>query len=115
MASALSEILAVLAPPSCAACRRTLPAADALVCGPCLAALPWLRGPRCVRCGLPDHAAGGCGARRAPYAVAWAPVAYEGVARDLVWALKFGRVLSVADLLGAQVVANLPRDLRGLP
>ncbi len=42
-------------------------------------------------------------------------MAYEGVARDLVRALKFDAALGVAPLLGAQVVATLPDDLRGLP
>jgi predicted amidophosphoribosyltransferase len=40
-------------------------------------------------------------------------MAYEGVARDLVAALKFRGALAVADLMAAHMAANLPRDLRG--
>jgi predicted amidophosphoribosyltransferase len=39
-------------------------------------------------------------------------VAYEGVARDLVGALKFRSALPVADLMAAQIAANLPPPLR---
>jgi hypothetical protein len=38
----------------------------------------------CPRCGLPRHRRGGLPAAGAAFALAWAPLAYEGVARDLV-------------------------------
>jgi ComF family protein len=41
----------------------------------------------------------------------WAPVAYEGPARDLVRALKFRGALSLAREMSALVVASAPRDL----
>jgi predicted amidophosphoribosyltransferase len=41
-------------------------------------------------------------------------MAYEGVARDLVAALKFRSALGVADLMAAHMAANLPAELRGL-
>ena len=44
---------------------------------------------------------------------AWAPLAYEGAARDLVAALKFRAALPVAGLMAAHVAANLPAELRG--
>jgi predicted amidophosphoribosyltransferase len=109
---ALAEILAIVAPPACAACREPLVASDRLVCAACTRALPWLRGTRCPRCALPRHRRGGCPAAHAAYARAWAPLAYEGVARDLVAALKFRGALSLADLMAAQLAANLPADLR---
>jgi predicted amidophosphoribosyltransferase len=40
-------------------------------------------------------------------------MAYEGVARDLVAALKFRAALPLADLMAAHMAANLPPDLRG--
>ena len=71
----------LVAPPSCAACRA--PPGGELVCGACLRRLPWLRGHRCPRCALPRHRAG-CPAAAAAFDRAWAPLAYEGPARDLV-------------------------------
>jgi predicted amidophosphoribosyltransferase len=112
---ALAELLALLAPPSCTACRR--PLADAtgpLLCPACTRALPWLRGPGCPRCGLPRHRKGGCPAAGAAFALAWAPLAYDGVARDLVKALKFRGALPVARLMAAQLAAGLPPALRGV-
>jgi ComF family protein len=38
----------------------------------------------------------------------WAPLAYEGPARELVRALKFRGAVGVADAMAAQVVANAP-------
>jgi predicted amidophosphoribosyltransferase len=115
MASVLSELVAVLAPPACAACRRPLPRADALVCGSCLAAIPWARGWRCPRCALAGHGGRRCPARDSAFDAAWSPVIYAGAAQALVGALKFRAALGVADLLGAQVAANLPPGFRGLP
>jgi predicted amidophosphoribosyltransferase len=43
---------------------------------------------------------------------AWAPMAYAGVARDLVAALKFRSALPVANLMAAHMAANLPPPLR---
>ena len=113
---ALAELLALLAPPSCTACRH--PLADAtgpLLCPACTRALPWLRGPGCPRCGLPRHRhQQGCPAAGAAFALAWAPLAYDGVARELVKALKFRGALPVARLMAAQLAAGLPPALRGV-
>jgi predicted amidophosphoribosyltransferase len=84
------------------------------VCGACLRALPWLRGRRCPRCGLPRHRAA-CPAAAAAFDRAWAPLAYEGTARDLVRALKFHGALPLAGLMAAHLAANLPLDLRAPP
>jgi predicted amidophosphoribosyltransferase len=109
----LGHAASLFAPPLCAACRR--PVGAELVCGPCLAGLPWLRGWRCPSCALPRHRRGGCPAAAASFDRAWAPLAYDGPARQLVRALKFGRALPVARLMAAQIAANLPPDLLGLP
>jgi predicted amidophosphoribosyltransferase len=105
----LSAAVGLVAPPSCAACRG--PTADGLVCGACLRGLPWLRGHRCPRCALPRHRAG-CPAAGAAFDRAWAPLAYEGTARELVRALKFRAALPLAGLMAAHMAANLPADLR---
>ena len=105
-------------PPACAVCRRPLRDAGAVACAGCLRRLPWLRGHRCPRCALPRHRSG-CPAAGAAFDRAWAPLAYEGAARDLVAALKFRAALPVAGLMAAHIAANLPptcaRDLRRRP
>src|SRR3954447_21496805 len=110
----LDDLLALLVPRACVVCRRPLPRAGAVACGGCLRRLPWLRGRRCPRCALPRHRAS-CPAARAAFDRAWAPLAYEGTARELVRALKFRAALSVAGLMAAHMAANLPADLRAPP
>jgi predicted amidophosphoribosyltransferase len=107
----LAELLAIVAPPACIACREPLGRAEELLCGVCLRALPWLRGGRCPRCALPRHRRGGCPAARAAFGRAWSPMAYEGPARALVQALKFRASLPAADVMAAQLAATLPDDL----
>jgi hypothetical protein len=80
----VAELLAIVAPPACVACREPLRQADAQLCAGCLRALPWLRGWRCARCGLPRHRQGACPAARAAFARAWSPMAYEGPTCALV-------------------------------
>jgi predicted amidophosphoribosyltransferase len=108
---ALAELVAVVVPPACAACRGPLPRADLRLCADCIRALPWLPRRLCPRCGLPSHRRG-CPAARAAFARAWAPLAYDGVARELVGALKFRGALPLAALMAAHIAANIPADLR---
>src|SRR3954465_6620115 len=110
----LDDLVALFVPPACVVCRRPLRGAGAVACGACLRRLPWLRGHRCPRCGLPRHR-DGCPAARAGFDRAWAPLAYEGTARDLVRALKYRAALPVAGLMAAHSAANLPADLRAPP
>jgi ComF family protein len=105
-----AELLALVVPPVCAACRAPLPRAGNPLCGSCRRALPWLRGPRCERCALPAPCAP-CPARAAAFERSWAPLAYEGPARVLVGALKFRGALALADLMAAQIVAGAPSPL----
>jgi ComF family protein len=107
---ALAELLALLAPPACVACRAPLVAAQEALCAPCRRALPWLRGHRCARCGLPRHRPSGCPASRAAFDAAWAPLAYEATARSIVHALKFRAALPVADVMASHVAATLPAE-----
>jgi ComF family protein len=113
MALLLRELLALVAPPGCPACGRALARADERLCAGCTRALPWLLAG-CARCGLPVHRGAGCPAAGAAFPRAWAPLAYQGVARRLVGALKFHAALPVADLMAAHMAANLPAALRGL-
>jgi predicted amidophosphoribosyltransferase len=113
-ARAIAEVLALFAPPRCAACRAALVDADRMLCRACVRALPWLRGAVCPRCGLLRHRRAGCPAAGAAFELAWAPLAYEGVARDLVAALKFRGALPVADFMAAHIAAGLPAALRGV-
>jgi ComF family protein len=107
----VAELIALIAPPGCLACGRALGYAGERLCGECTRALPWLRGV-CARCGLPTHRGKHCPAAGAAFARAWAPLAYEGVARRLVAALKFRAALAAADLMAAHIAANLPAGLR---
>ncbi len=107
-----SELIALIVPPACVACRAPLARASLRLCGDCTRALPWLPARLCARCGLPGHRGRGCPAAAAAFARAWSPLAYDGVARSLVAALKFRSALPVAGLMAAHVAANLPRDLR---
>jgi predicted amidophosphoribosyltransferase len=108
-----AELLAIIAPPACIACRAPLARADALLCGACLRALPWLRGWRCPRCALPRHGRGGCAAGAAGFDRAWAAMAYDGSARALVQALKLRAALPAAGVMAAQIAATLPDELPG--
>lgn len=108
----LAELVALLAPPVCAACHRALVDSGAALCPGCRRDLPWLRGA-CLRCGLVEHRGGRCPGRASPLARTWAPLAYEGVARDLMAALKFHGRLPLAGTMAAQMAAGLPRELRG--
>jgi predicted amidophosphoribosyltransferase len=92
----LAGLLAPLAPPLCAACGAVAGQAEPL-CGGCRTRLRWL-GPE------PVAAAG---------VSTWAPVAYEGPARALVRALKFGGAWSAAETMAAQIAANAPQPLEG--
>ena len=108
---ALAELLAVVVPPACVVCGTALPRAELWLCVACTRALPWLPARTCPRCGLVSHRRG-CPAAHSAFARAWAPLAHDGVARELVAALKFRGALPVAALMAAHVAANLPADLR---
>jgi predicted amidophosphoribosyltransferase len=81
----------MLVPPLCWGCRGPARRREAL-CAGCL------RGLR----RLPAEPVALGGVR------AWAPLAYEGAARELVRALKYRGAVRVADAMAAQMVANAP-------
>jgi predicted amidophosphoribosyltransferase len=86
----------LLAPPLCWSCGA--PAARAApLCRACRRSLRFLAPEPVALGGVP----------------AWAPVAYEGPARDLVKALKFHGATLVAEAMAALIAANAPARLLG--
>jgi ComF family protein len=111
LSSVLAELVALVVPPRCAACRAAAPRAAQQLCGACRRALPWLPETLCERCALPDHGARGCPARGAAFDAAWAAVAYDGAARDALHALKFAGARPLAGVMAAQIAAAAPHRL----
>jgi predicted amidophosphoribosyltransferase len=90
----LARLLTPLAPPLCAACSGWAGGAEPL-CGGCRSLLRWLPREPAFLGALP----------------VWAPVAFDGPARALVHALKFGGAVRAVDVMAAQIVANAPAAL----
>jgi predicted amidophosphoribosyltransferase len=109
----LDALVALAVPPRCAACRAPGGPAAEVLCGDCRQALPWLPRPSCPRCALPLPCGRRCPAHDAPFDAAWAAVAYEGVARDAMQALKFSAARPLADVMAMQIAANAPPGLLG--
>ena len=110
----LAEIVALVVAPRCATCGAPAARAADVICASCRRGLPWLTGSCCRRCALPlPHARGRCPARDAAFDGAWAAVAYEGVARDAMHALKFSAARPLARVMAAQIAANAPPALLG--
>ncbi len=84
----------LLAPPLCWSCGAPAPRAAPL-CRACRRALRFLAPEPVTLSGV----------------VVWAPVAYEGPARDLVKALKFHGATLVAQAMAALIAANAPGRL----
>jgi predicted amidophosphoribosyltransferase len=95
----------LLAPPLCWSCgapavRRTPATRRAPLCHACRRALRFLPRAPVELCGL----------------AVWAPVAYEGPARELVKGLKFHGATAIASEMAALIVANAPEGmLAGAP
>jgi predicted amidophosphoribosyltransferase len=87
-------LLDLLVPPLCAACGRRRQEGEMPICGSCarrLGGAPPLRG------------SGPPGLDRV-----WSAAAHQGVARELVVALKFRRLLPVAETIAARIAAQAP-------
>jgi len=93
----LHAVAAVLVPPLCAACGRSCRPGAVL----------------CTRCTRRLAAAEPLGARRGPAGLdrAWSSAAHEGVARDLVVALKLRRLLPVAGTIAERIEWLAPASL----
>jgi predicted amidophosphoribosyltransferase len=90
------RLLSLLVPARCIACGAHC-AADALLCGGCNTALSSAAAP---------------GPPRIPgVGEAWAAVGHEGVARDLVMALKLRRLIAAADVIAARIADSAPPGL----
>jgi predicted amidophosphoribosyltransferase len=89
----LRQLAALLAPPHCAACRAGCDG-EALLCPRCEATLRASK--PAVAAGLPGLDA------------AWAAAAHDGVARELVVALKFRSLLPVARLMAQRIAERAP-------
>jgi ComF family protein len=87
----LAALVSLLAPPLCWGCGAIARAGQPL-CGTCRARLRWLGAEPVALAGL----------------MAWAPVAYEGAARELVRALKYRGAQRLAATMAGQIHANAP-------
>jgi ComF family protein len=90
----LARLLSIVAPPLCVACGALAGAMEPL-CPPCRKALTWLPTEPVELQGV----------------AVWAPLAYEGPARDVVRALKFRGAERLAGYMAAAIVANAPPGL----
>ena len=93
-------LLGALSPPRCVCCRELATAGDrsdlpaaVVLCGGCERRLPRARGRLPAGLGIDLLAV---------------PLAYEGVGRELVAALKFRRLVAVAELAAELIAAELP-------
>lgn len=94
----MHAVAAGLVPPLCAACGRS--------CRP--------QAIVCTRCGRRLAAAAPLAGQGPPgLDCAWSSAPYEGVARDLVTALKFRRLLPVAELMADRIQWLAPASLLG--
>ena len=108
----LEPLVALAVPPCCAACRAPVRDPADILCSACRRALPWLASPRCPRCALPlPHARRSCPARDAAFDRAWSAVAFQGVAREVLHALKFAAARPLAQVMAAQIAASAPPPL----
>jgi len=104
----LGALLALVLPPSCLACRHPVAGSAAALCPACWRAMRFIERPYCERLGTPFRDDPGPGAL-SPAAIAAPPLfgrargvaLYEGVARELVHALKYRDRLDLAPALGA--------------
>lgn len=94
----LRQLLSLFAPPRCAACGASCPQ-SALLCRHCQAALDATRPTAGVS--PPDLDA------------AWAAAPHDGVARELVVALKFRSLLPVARLMARRIAEGAPGGVLG--
>jgi predicted amidophosphoribosyltransferase len=93
---ALEDLLSLLAPPRCVACGAAAPSRQPL-CRSCHAALDALPAPS--RAAIPGLDA------------SWAAMPHEGLARELVAALKFRRLLTAAQPIAELIAKRAPARL----
>jgi len=96
VAVVIAELIGLIAPPRCALCAGNCPARVQL-CDRCESQLDVMRPGFAPIAGLE---------------LAWSAAPYEGVARDLVVALKFGPRPTLARRVAAAIVERAPGELR---
>lgn len=94
----IDALIAGLVPPRCAACGRSC-RRQAALCGGCR---------RSLAAAQPFGGAGPAGVDRI-----WSSAAHQGVVRDLVTALKYRRLLPVAELMAERIDWLVPTALLG--
>jgi ComF family protein len=111
------RLLSLVVPPLCAVCREPELAGRAL-CPICRAHLVELRDPRCPQCGAPlarepvrSRGCHECRGRTLAFDHAWSAFAYEGVAREVVGALKSRGALVLASFMAHEIAASAPAAL----
>src|SRR5262245_42406632 len=116
MRAVLRLILDFALPPLCPSCREPLGEGMGL-CAPCWSQLSFIEPPCCARLGIPFAYDPGSGllsleaiANPPAYDRARAAVRYDGVARTLVQALKYGDRLDLAPMMG-RWMARAGREL----
>lgn len=108
----LTPLLSVLAPHECLGCGTE----GMLLCGDCRRSLLPAE-PRCYSCGRPDALFRTCEFCRSSSALhaVHAYTRYDGLAKDLLWKLKFGRAGAAAreigDMLAAQTTFAHPASV----
>jgi predicted amidophosphoribosyltransferase len=91
----LAELIGLVAPPRCALCARE--------CGS--------REHLCERCECSLSGLAPCSTPAPGLEAVWSAAPYEGIARDLVMALKFGARLRLATQAGVAIAERAPADL----
>jgi ComF family protein len=118
MPSLSRRLLSLVVPPLCAVCREPELAGHAL-CPACRGRLVALRDPHCRRCGAPlvrepvrgSHPCHECRGRALAFDQAWSAFAYEGVAREVVGALKSRGAIVLASFIANEMAARAPAGL----
>lgn len=91
----------------CVACERR---SSDVLCRPCFASLPFLRGPACGRCGLPAAVevpvCEACKNVDFAFETARAPLRYGGVGKEIVHALKYRGYTPVVERLAVPLLAE---------
>jgi ComF family protein len=116
--SLLRAAEAFLLPPACLGCRRYLADGTRLVCPTCASRLPRVPHPRCPRCDAPLRPGQGPAATGCRECVEWPSVltgsrqaaALDGVARDLVHALKYEGWERAGAVMAQALLPLLPED-----
>ncbi len=92
----LENLLRLLFPPVCAACRTPLATRGKFLCTECLSGVRRLESPRCTICGIPfesrsgpDHICGKCMKRQPSFRQAVSCFIYAGTVRKLIHRVKF--------------------------